>query len=335
MNRPQFHRICVIHERIRAGGYPNARTLAEDIEVSERTILRDLDHLRDLCRAPLAYDGRRRGFYYTEPSFSLPGLQITEGELLAVVLSLSLMEAHGGTSLDQAVRSVAAKLPHLLPDHVSVELDGLARSISFAVEPLRGEQERVAAIFELFSQAIRDRRRVEMRYFTASRGERTVRRVDPYHLRYVDGAWYLFAHCHMRDEVRVFALDRVEEARLLKERFIPAEDFSVEALLHGAWRLEMGKAAHRVVIRFAPAAAVYVRGKRWHPTQEITEHPDGSLTFVVTVTGPGEVLRWVKQFVPHAELLEPAELREELAADLAEAAGPYAVVYPLPGAEGA
>lgn len=292
--------------------------------MSERTIMRDLDYLRDLCGAPLDYDAARRGWYYTEPSFSLPSLLMTEGELLATVLSLGLMQAHGGTSLGDAVRSVAAKLPRLLPDHISVEVDGLAQAISFSVEPLRGEQERVKESFALFSRAIRESRRVEIGYLAARSGEHTTRKVDPYHLRFVDGAWYLFGHCHLRDAFRCFALDRVDDAAILKERFTLPPDFSIKEQLKGAWRLETGEAETRVVLRFDPSAAVYIRGKRWHPTQEITEHADGSLTFRVTVTGPGEVLRWAKQFVPHVEVLEPAELRERIAAELAQATGAYA-----------
>lgn len=333
MNRPGFHRIFYIHDRIRQGGCPNGRTLAEALEVTERTIARDLVYLRDLCRAPLEYDPRRRGYYYTEPSFALPDLQITEGELLAVVLSLSLLQAHGGMSLDSAVRSVAEKLPRLFPDHVTVQADGLTRTVSFAVEPLRGEQERVAGLFQLFSQAIAQKQRVEMTYFTASRGERTRRRVDPYHLRYADGAWYLIAHCHLRDKLRTFALDRVEDAQPLRERYTPAQDFTVAAYLQGAWRIEVGDAQCPIAIRFSPDAAPYILGKQWHPTQQITQHPDGSLTFEVTVTGPGEVLRWVKQFVPHAEVLEPADLRIEMAAELAEAAGIHGAAATFPRAE--
>ncbi len=324
MNRPQFGRIVYIHDRIKQGRYPNARELAEELEVTTRTIMRDIDYLRDQCRAPLEYDSRRRGFYYSEPTFSLPSLQITEGEVLAVVLSLSLLQAHGGTSLDKAVRSVADKLPHLLPDHVSIDMNGLSRAVSFSVEPLRGEQEKVSRVFDILSTAIREHRRLEMSYFTASRGEWTQRKVDPYHVRHMDGVWYLLAHCHLRATERLFALDRMEDVRLLKERFTPVPSSFVDEYFRGAWRIEKGEIEHRVVIRFSPDAAVYIRGKKWHETQQVTELPDKSLLLAVTVTGPGEVLRWVMQFGSGAEILEPLELRNRIAEELAEAAGIYA-----------
>ncbi|MCL4423883.1 MAG: WYL domain-containing protein [Firmicutes bacterium] len=316
MKRPQIHRLVRIHSIIKAAKFPSVRFLVDDLEVNRRTVLRDLEYLRDVCRAPLEYDRKKRGFHYLEQSFELPMLNLTEGEILTLALGLDLLANYRGTSLETVLRSTIEKLPLLLPEHISIRADALNQMISFGVEPLRGEEERVEKCFRLLSEANQGRRRVEMVYYTASRDTYTRRKMDPYHLRYMEGAWYLFAYCHHRQEVRIFALDRMDEVAILPESFTLPEDFTVEDFLRGSWRLERGGPPRTVVVRFDREAARYVRGKEWHPSQAMRELDDGSLFFQFTVSGMGEVSRWLLQFGSHAEVLEPAELRRIMAEEI-------------------
>jgi predicted DNA-binding transcriptional regulator YafY len=77
-------RIAAIDRAIRAGEYPNARTIARELEVCPRTIHRDIEFIRDHLQAPLAFDPVRNGYFYENPSFELPLWKLTEGELLAI-----------------------------------------------------------------------------------------------------------------------------------------------------------------------------------------------------------------------------------------------------------
>lgn len=325
MSRDQLRRAYVICEQLRRDRYPNCRTLAGRLEVHERTVHRDLAYLRDVLRAPLEYDARRRGWRLADPDWTLPPVRLAEGEAVALLLGLNALAAYQGTGLESPLRSLIEKLPLLLPDHVSVDPGDLFGGVSFMVEPLRGDPERVAATFAALREAVAARRRVEITYYTPSRDETTVRRVDPYHLRHFEGAWYLAALCHLRGEVRTFALDRVLRLTPLDETFQrPApEDFSPEAYFGESWRLERGAERRRVVVRFDPYQARWLRGRTWHPTQESAEGADGSLTLAFTVTGLGEVKRWVMQFGAGAEVLEPPELRAAVAAEAARLAGAY------------
>lgn len=323
MKRPQIHRLNVIYGMLKGGRYPNCGILAKQFEVSPRTICRDIDCLKDDFRAPLEYDPRRRGYHLTDPDYTIPPVKLTEGEAVALALGLTALAVYHGMGLEGPLRSALEKLPLLLPHSVSVDLDSLNGAVSFGVVPLRGDAERVADRFAHLKGAIEGSRRVEMQYYTASRDDVTQRRVDPYHLRHFEGAWYLVGFCHLRGAYRTFALDRMQQLTVLDETFSPREDFSPETYFGDAWCLERGAEKQRVVVRFDPYQARWMRARRWHSTQEAVEEPDGSLTLAFTVTGLGEVQRWVQQFGSHVEVLEPPGLRAAVAAEARGMVGVY------------
>ncbi|MCL6645370.1 MAG: WYL domain-containing protein [Dehalococcoidia bacterium] len=163
---------------------------------------------------------------------------------------------------------------------------------------------------------------MEMDYFTASRGVASSRRVDPYHLRFADGAWYCIGYCHERGTVRTFALDRMIHLSLTADTFEFPSDFSMDEYLANSWVIERGE-PRRVVIEFDPEQAKYVRGRRWHRSQQMEDLPDGSLRMTLTIGGLGELRRWVMSFGRHARVVEPQELREWVINELARGLASY------------
>ncbi|MCD6050235.1 MAG: helix-turn-helix, type 11 domain protein, partial [Verrucomicrobia bacterium] len=85
--RPPVDRMMRIHQEIKAGKFPNSTSLAHELEVSPKSIQRDLEFMRDRMDLPLAYDQLRKGYYYTEEVSAFPTLQITEGELFALLVA--------------------------------------------------------------------------------------------------------------------------------------------------------------------------------------------------------------------------------------------------------
>ncbi|GAB6876615.1 helix-turn-helix transcriptional regulator [Thermaerobacter litoralis] len=321
MNRAQLHRLVRIVAELRANRYPNARTLAESLEVTTRTVHRDLDVLRDDWHAPLEFDRRRNGYYLTDPSWEPPvkaGLsRLGAGEALALAFGLQALEAVRAHGLEEAFQALLARLPELLPEQVTVDLSSLAHRVSFFFEPTRGDPEAVGERLAALREAIEGCRVVRLRYYTASRDEETTRLVEPYHLRYYDGAWYMAGYCRWRKDVRTFAVDRIRDIQVLDETFPPPgpDRFSPEVYFGEAWRLQRGAERQKVVVRFRPPQARYVRGRTWHPSQESQEEPDGSLVLTFRVLGTDEIMRWLLQFGAGAEVLEPASLRQAMAAE--------------------
>jgi len=316
-----FWRLCEIHRLVSAGTYPNCNTLAKYFEVHRRTIERDIDRLRDFFGAPIEYDPSRRGYYYTE-EFSLPPMRLKEGEAMALFLGQRLLMQCRGTPFEAFIRQAMAKIRMSLPHEVEVNLESAVNAVSFHIDPFRGDEMEVAYTYRLLISAIQQQRSVEADYYSASSDVTMRRRIDPYHLRFSDGAWYCIGFCHMRNEVRTFALDRMTKVSMTQDRFDYPKDFSLEQYLASSWVLERGEPA-RVVIEFDAEGAKYVRGRKWHSTQRLEELEGGSLRLSFLVGGLGEVMRWVMGFGEHAEIIEPEHLRGEVMEELEKALERY------------
>ena len=102
--RPSLARIAFIDRAIRAGGWPNAATLAKELEVSPRTVQRDIGFLRDRLQAPIEFDSRHNGYHLCQPDFRLPFFQLTKGELVGLFLAERLLQQYRGTYFEIQVK---------------------------------------------------------------------------------------------------------------------------------------------------------------------------------------------------------------------------------------
>jgi predicted DNA-binding transcriptional regulator YafY len=226
--RFSLQRIAALDRAIRAGEYPNARTIARELEVGHRTVQRDVEFLRERLGAPLVFDPRRNGYYYAEPDYRLPLMTLTEGELLALFLAERVLQQYRGTPYAADLSRAFGKITAGLSGRVTVDLAHLGAGHSFRTTAPSGLD---PVTFRGLEAAIRGRRRLAIRYYSASRDEETTREVDPYHLASVDGQWYLVGHCHLRGEVRMFAPGRIRSMEATGTTFEPPGDFLVDDYL--------------------------------------------------------------------------------------------------------
>ncbi len=166
--RPVLERLQVIDLEVRRGALPNARSLARDLEVTPRTIQRDIQLLRDRLHAPVEFDPVRNGYHYTDPSYRFPYFEVTEGELVALLVSARVMDQYRGTPFEQDLRKALAKLAEILPDTIEVPLDELTACLS--VLP-RVQTTYNPGIFRVLVAAVRHSRQLSMVYWTAGRNE--------------------------------------------------------------------------------------------------------------------------------------------------------------------
>lgn len=311
----RLERLLAIDAAIRRGSYPNVTNFMDRFEVSERTVRGDLAFMRQRFNAPLEYDRGHGGYYYTDPTWALPTMFATEGELLAFFLSVELTRRYLGTTFEAPLRKAAAVLAMSLPDKVQLDMSLLAQHYTFQPGATSSAE---PALLMALHEATHERWPVEITYFTAGRGERNQRVIEPYQLYNVRGEWQVIAFDHLRRQVRNFAAGRIEQWKLLKtERFARDPGFSLEAYLAQGFLAEHGDAPVEVVIWFDAYQARYIRERQSHPTQRIEEHEDGTLTLRFQSGALGEVRRWVMSFGSHAEVLAPAGLRAEVAAEAA------------------
>jgi predicted DNA-binding transcriptional regulator YafY len=318
----KLDRIVQMDTLIRSGSYPTVATFTHRFEVSARTVHADLAYLRERLGAPLKHDRTRNGYGYTDPTWVLPHMIATQGELLAFLLSADLAHRYLGTTFEQPLRSAIQKLARTLPEELQVDLAQLARHYSFgagatvAIDP---------TLFLDLDRAVRDQRPVDVFYYTISRHALTERTLHPYRLHNVQGSWQIIAYDSYRQEVRTFALEQIRRWTVQHhERFTWLPDFSIDAYLASQFITHRVDTPITFAVWFDPYQAEYIRARHWHATQEpLEEHPDGSVTLRFTAGAIDEVKRWVLGFGAHARALEPPDLCDAVQAELQAALKHY------------
>src|SRR5438093_7818395 len=159
--------------------------------------------------------------------------------------------------------------------------------------------------------ALAEHRTLPTRYYSASRDSEDDRAIDPYHLTLHNGGLYLVGHCHLRDAVRIFAVERMRTVELTRARFEVPASFNAEKYLAGTWGILRGDLVNVKVV-FARRLARYIRERVWHPSQKLRDLPDGRLEMTLQVADTLEVRRWILGYGIQAEVVEPAALREAL-----------------------
>ncbi len=235
--------------------------IAERLEVDGRTVRRYVTMLTDLGVPVEAVRGRAGG-YRLRPGYKLPPLMLSDDEALAVTLGLHAARRMGLALAAPAVEGSLAKLERVLPAAVRARLEGvLATLVTDLPGPSAKSSSPQAAVVATLGEAIREHRRVQMRY-SDWQGELTEREVDPYGIAYVSGRWFTAGWCHLRQDLRMFRLDRVRACGLLSVGFTPPEEFDcpgVRATLPGALAGLLG--------RGSPARCSAGGGRRTGPTR--------------------------------------------------------------------
>ena len=310
LTRPPLERMLRLHEAIQAGGYPNCFSLGQELEVSPKTIQRDVDFMRDRMRLPLEYSPLHRGFHYTREVKSFPTLAMSEGEMVALLVARKALEQYRGTPFEKPLEAAFSKMTAQLQDEASFSFKDLGRAISFrpvgcAIQEMK--------IFETLSRALLEGRVVEFDYIKLRSAKSQRRRVEPYHLGCIDNQWYLIGHDLVRDKLRTFALARLDRPRILNKTFLRPADFSVTQMMSDSFSAFESPKPSRVVIRLDPFAARLAAERVWHKSQKITPLPGGAAELTLEVGLAPDLENWILGWGNHAKVLEPHSLCERIA----------------------
>lgn len=315
-SRPPIERMHIIHERIQAGRFPNSRVLAQEVQVSSRTIKRDIDFMRDRLSLPIQFDTQRNGYHYTERVDQFPSAPISESELFALLVAHKAVSQYRGTPFAAPLHAAFQRMTAQMNRDNSLHLSNLQQALSF--HPFAPDDADLD-IFEKVSRAIGKRLPLKFDYQKpAKAGQR--RTAHPYHLACVDGRWYLIAHDTGKHALRTFALARIRNATLLSQPFPPPKDFSIDKYLKGSFGIFTGDADFEVVIEFDAWAGALIRERQWHPTQQIQELGRGGLRLTLRLSNLPEIERWILSWGIHATVIRPDTLRNsvrKIAADVA------------------
>lgn len=300
--------MLLIHQALAAEKFPNTVTLAAELEVNPKTIQRDLEFMRDRLNLPLEFERARNGYRYTGEVSAFPTMQITEGEIFALVVAEKALQQYRGTSFEKPLLSALRKMEQALPDTISLNLADIEQTISFRT---RAEPILDLKIFDVLAKAVSQRQQLELLYRKPGH-QAEPRIVDPYHLANINGEWFLFAYDHARKDIRTFAPARIQSAKATGKIFERTQKFSLEKRLRDSFGVHAGEGKFEVVIRFTPRAADYIREKKWHPSQTLKDLKDGGAELMMKLSSLGEVERWVLSWAGEAKVVQPKELRESV-----------------------
>jgi predicted DNA-binding transcriptional regulator YafY len=298
-----------IHQAIQSGAFPNTSTLARTLEVSTKSVQRDLDFMRDRLELPLEYDPQRFGYRYTEDVRSFPTLQITEGELFALLVAEKALQQYRGTNFERPLVSAFRKMAAALPDTVSLSLADWEQTISFrtSAEPILNLE-----IFDVLAKATARRQQLILTYRKPGTRQAERRVVDPYHLANINGEWFLFGYCHLRHDIRTFVPARIQAATPSGDTFVRPRRFSLEKRLRDSFGVHSGQGEYSVGLRFDELVADFIREKRWHPSQQLRELPEGGVELRLTLSSLVEIQRWVLSWGGNVVVLSPPALAESV-----------------------
>ena len=306
-SRPPLERMLKIHQALLSGKYPNASSLAQEIEVAAKTIHRDMEFMRDRMNLPIQFSGAHNGYYYNGEVNAFPTLQITEGELFALVVAEKALQQYRGTSFEGPLLSAIKKMQESLPDTISLNLADVGQAISFRtrVEPILDLK-----IFDTLARAVAERRQLELDYRKPGAARPESRIVDPYHLANVNGEWFLFAFDHGRSDIRKFVPGRIQGIKPTGKTFERSAKFSLEKQLRDSFGVHSGEGQYDVVIRFNARAADYIREKKWHESQQLRELKNGAVELRLKLSGLVEIERWILSWGGDAKVIKPRQLAD-------------------------
>jgi predicted DNA-binding transcriptional regulator YafY len=295
----------------------SAVELAAYCGVDRRTIYRDIETM-DAVGIPV---WQLHGKFGIDREIYQSTVRLNLNETVALYFAARLLAHHSDTNNPHVVRAldkIATSLPDAtLSEHMARAADVIRK------KPLRRDY--IEAL-ETLTRAWADRRLVRIQYWAADRPDAQERVIAPYFLEVSrsEPASYVVAHDQLRDALRTFKIERIQNAELLDEEYVIPPNFDVYKWLEASWGI-IAEDEVEVQLRFTAAVTRRVSESVWHHSQQLQDLPDGGCLMTIRVGGIREIRTWVLGWGAEVEVLTPPELREQVAEDGRRMAALYQV----------
>lgn len=314
-----YERFVWFDNQVRGRKYPNATSLSEQFEISAKTAQRDIDFMRDRLLCPLDYDSSQKGYYYDDETFSLPMVYLSSEELSALLIARKMLQDISGGSIGHEMSSIVDKITNVLKKH-SVVADHIDDAFSFQLIEYSPAPE---AVFKAVLEGCLKKKCLSFTYYSPATEEKSERTVDPYHLFNYMGTWHLIGYCHLRKEIRDFALSRISEAKVLKKSFRTPADFDFKKYFLSTFGLYKGKSTKEVTLRFTPDKSKWIKDQIWHKNQRVKLLKDGFLEISFPVSDFSEIKREILKHGDAVMVIKPKSLRRLIKSEAINIAKAY------------
>jgi predicted DNA-binding transcriptional regulator YafY len=300
-------RLLEVYTIIAQGRHPSIASLMEQFGVTERTIFRYLEQINIIDA--IEFDREKNGYLFTHGD-RIKKLRLDDQELITLFTAGEAL-THLGASFRTNFQSLLGKM--------------------FSVPGKPGEREKIPIIVKTpdasinnriqdhlmkISLCMKEKRSVSMVYHSRGAREATERIVDPYGLVFYEGVWILIGYCHLRKELRSFAMDRIID---LTERFLYFEvrgGFDLEEYIAGSWGV-IHEEPVNITVRFKANVSEFIlRKEKWHPSEKRKMLSNGDVELTFTVAGVNEIKHWIYSWIPNVEVIKPAWLRQQIRKEL-------------------
>ncbi len=309
MNISRIYRLLRVITMLQSGHNYTVAELAEELQVSRRTVFRDLNML-EMAHIPYYYD-RQRGSYRINDHFFLPPVNLNLLEALAVLLATKRTGQSSRLPLAAASSRAAVKLESILPppvrEYVGTVIDRLT-----VLPAANARHEGLDDLFDRALSAAADRKVCRIVYISFHEQQQITTLVEPHRLTFVGRAWYLIGHSRMHDERRTFKLGRIRKLTVTKETFAPPCENDGDGGFGNAWRMIPEGKLYDVHLHFLPKVAGNVAEVNWHHSQRVQWNDDGSIEFHAQVDGLGEILWWILGYGDQVRVISPVQLSRRI-----------------------
>ncbi|MDD2884884.1 MAG: YafY family protein [Dechloromonas sp.] len=298
--------------------------LQQRLEISRATLHRDLRSLRERMQVPIVLN-RETGTYYIDRSverYELPGVWFSAGEIHALLSMQQLLAAFdAGGLLAEHVGPLRQRLLGML-ESATDSADDIARRIRILSAAARHY---APQHFQHIAAALMERRRLSIEYVARSKGDPSQREISPQRLTHYRDNWYLDAWCHLRDELRSFAVDAIKAVKTIDAVAQEIPEAELDAALGAGYGIFAGAEVQWATLLFTPERARWVAAEHWHPEQEGVFLEDGSYQLRLPYSSDPELVMDVLKYGPDCEVVGPEGLREKVVGLLKAAMGRYGI----------
>ena len=314
---PKMTRLMKLVAMLRKNSYPNHRTLQRALKmldttcmysISQKTVQRDVQYLRDVYGAPIAFDNGRRGYYLTDQNWKFEVPQLDEDEMRAVTLGARLAETIMPEPVASKIQSAAETLFCENPSGFDANATLIALVAQGARIPVKPE------IFREVFEAWQTRHGLSVKYCKGMSGEVLDYVLEPQVLSFYDGLWYVKAVIVSQNgetmperTIRTLALNRIQFAAIYPGRFEPDMRLIEEVNEGGLFNFPT---IDEVILRFTDYAIPYAR-ENYDPAL-IEEQPDGSLLVTVYDAIVFKIINLVLNEGGAVQVVSPKELAQKV-----------------------
>lgn len=305
------------------------RQLADEFGVHTRTVRRDITMLQKVGFTVVEKVGPRGlKTWHVETNEGLSTLSFTFDEALALYLGRRFLTQLAGTLIGEAANRAFRKIRSSLGTNAVKYIDSITPKwhvTAFGAADYSAKSD----ILEQLLLGLEDHVVVKMSYRSLRATEPVTYPIHPYAFVQHRSSLYVVGYSCNHEEIRVFKVDRIEAAQKTSRPFKVPDDFNLESFMGKAFGVYVGDDDITVKVRFRPAVARYVAESTWHPSQTLSTLRDGSVLAEFQLSETREIKAWVMSFGSQAEVLEPQELRQEVAEELRKAHEHYASQDPV------